>query len=103
MTLAQQLGNIGSEVHRAIVWRGRDQENFKSSLERAYELIDLTLQDARLMGRFKEIVRMRELLSDASQEGGVYNTTLSDIDAYLLQFVAVARGHAKIQTEAGAN
>ena len=48
LTLMEQLGNIGSEVSRAIKWRGRDDKLFMRAIERALELFDLNARAARL-------------------------------------------------------
>ena len=43
----QQMGAIAAEIMRAKTWEGKEKENFLSSLERALQLIDLTLEDKR--------------------------------------------------------
>jgi hypothetical protein len=52
LRLAEQMGNIGSEVARVIHWQeaGDDIEKEKA-LQRALELLDLTLADPRLRSR----------------------------------------------------
>jgi hypothetical protein len=48
LTLAEQLGNIGSEVGRALRARASGQPARRdAALDRALELFDLTLADAR--------------------------------------------------------
>ncbi len=89
-TLAEQLGNIGSEVSRAIKARS-DQKRFEGAVDRALELFDLTLADPRWRKRLKEIARARELFCDAVW-GGEYGTTLEDLDKYFFFFALAARG-----------
>jgi hypothetical protein len=62
LTLAEQLANVGSEVDRAIrAWDAGQGDRFERALERALELFDLTVQDARWRGhRRREILRVRE-------------------------------------------
>ena len=91
LTLAEQLGNIGSEVHRAAASRGKSEDDFRVAFQRALELIDLTLADPRWRGRLKEIARLRELLGDAASGGVTYLTTLEDLDRYLMHFAIAAR------------
>jgi hypothetical protein len=91
LSLAEQLGNVGSEVGRLVRWRGRDDRLAERAFERALELLDLTLADPRWRGRRKEIARARELLCDAVLGGGQYGTTLEDLDRYFLQFALAAR------------
>ncbi len=89
LSLLEQLGNIGSEVHK-MVMRGRDEAGVRAAFHRALELIDLTLDDPRHRGRLKEIARLRELLCDAAADR-TYGTTGEDIDRYLMQFAVAAR------------
>ena len=70
LSLAEQLGNVGSEVGRMRRWRDRDERLATAAFDRALELLDLTLADARWRGRLKEIARARELLCDAASGGG---------------------------------
>lgn len=86
LTLVEQLANVGSEVGRMRRPRGA-----AGALERALELLDLTLADDRWRGRRKEIARARELLCDAVDGGRDYGTTLEDLDRYFLAFAVVAR------------
>ena len=60
MSLAEQFGNIGSEISRAIKWSARNPDTARSALYRALELIDLTLDDPRhrrSAPRLREIAR----------------------------------------------
>ncbi len=58
LSLAEQLGNIGSEISRAARWSGRNDELSRGALERALELFDLTLDDPR---HRRSPARLREL------------------------------------------
>jgi len=63
LSLAEQLGNVGSEVSRALKWRSRNPEISRRALERALELIDLTREGPALrssVARLREIGRIRE-------------------------------------------
>lgn len=91
LTLAEQLGNIGSEVSRALKRQKGDQMLFQLAIDRALELLDLTIQDQRWKGRQKEIVRAREVLCDAVFGRGEYRTSLADLDRYFYQFAFAAR------------
>src|SRR3990172_1428802 len=51
LTLAEQLGNAGADVSRAVRARQEgDQGRFDAALDRALELLDLTLADPRWRG-----------------------------------------------------
>ena len=65
LNLCEQLANVGSEVFRAIKWRGKNPEYSRLALERALELLDLTLRANVDSGpRLKELARVREALVD---------------------------------------
>src|SRR4029077_1485336 len=62
LTLMEQLGNVGSEVDRAIrAHAAAKTERFDHALERALELFDLTATDPRWkIHQRREILRARE-------------------------------------------
>ena len=95
LTLAQQLGNVGSEVSRTLKWRSRNPEIARGALTRALELIDLTLDDPRLRAsaaRLREICRVREILLDFLEGPNQYGSTETTLQRYFDAFaVAAAR------------
>ncbi|MBI2406503.1 MAG: hypothetical protein HYV25_02885 [Candidatus Harrisonbacteria bacterium] len=91
LSLAEQLGNIGSEVLRASRQKGKDEKMFWSAVERALEIFDLTLQDPRWKGRRWEIARAREVFCDAVYGGKLYKSTFADLTRYFDQFAYAAR------------
>lgn len=91
LTLAEQLGNIGSEVHRAMNTQGKDETRFQNAVDRALELFDLTLSDKRWRGRLTEVGRAREVFCDAVLGGKEYGSTFSDLDRYLTQYAIAAQ------------
>ena len=64
LTFLEQMANIGSEVERTILWRSKNSEYSVKAIERALELIELTIADAKNMARLKELSRLREVLID---------------------------------------
>ncbi len=66
MPFLEQMANIGSEVERALNWKARQNADYsRKAFERALELVDLTLESASGMARFKELARLRaEILCD---------------------------------------
>lgn len=94
-SLAEQLGNIGSEVERAIKWRKKgNKEYFESAYARMLELLDLTICDERWRGpRRKELVRLREALCDSFEDGHQMGIPLGDWPKYFLPFAVIARRH----------
>lgn len=91
LTLAEQLGNIGSEVSRAIHSRGKDETLYQGAVTRAFELFDLTLADPRWKGRLREIARAREVFADAVLGGREYKSTLKDVLRYCDAFALAVR------------
>lgn len=91
LSLAEQLGNIGSEVSRASRWQNKDKKLFWGAVERALELFDLTLADSRWKGRRREIARAREVFCDAIYGGKEYQSHFSGLLAYFDQFAYAAR------------
>ncbi len=91
LSLAEQLGNIGSEVTRAERQQGKNEQLFQAAVERALELFDLTLEDPRWKGRRTEIARAREVFADTALGGSVYHDTLKNLTRYFDQFAYAAR------------
>jgi hypothetical protein len=91
LPLADQLGNIGSEVGRARKWQDKDERSFWGAVERALELLALTREDPRWIGRKSELDRAQESFTDAVLGGKEYGSTLHDMERYFMQFALVAR------------
>lgn len=91
MTLAEQMANIGSEIHRLVLLNNTNRSRFDAIFERTLELIDLTLADPRWKKGYKEIARVREVLCDIFYGQNQYNTPLEALDNYFFQFALVAR------------
>lgn len=92
LSLAEQLGNTGSEVNRAILhFEKNRKESGLLAFYRALELIDLTISDKRWNKRLKEICRLRELLCDVFVGENTYNTTYEFLKKYFYYFGYAAR------------
>jgi len=91
-TLFQQMGHIGSEVARARVWQERkDSVSSNRCIERAFELIDLTIADHRWQKRLKEICRFREVLADQYTASHVYQVSLNELEHYCMDFALATK------------
>ncbi len=93
LTLAQQLGNVGSEVSRTLKWRSRNPQIAERSLARALELIDLTLDDPRHRGsvaRLREICRVREVFLDFVLGPNQHGSTEATLQRYFDAFACAA-------------
>lgn len=93
MTLAEQLGNIGSDFERAVRWKEKQQpELFDSAIARMLELLDLTLADKRWYNhRLKELARLREEVC-ATLFGDRFNDqAINGLQHYFLSMASLAR------------
>lgn len=91
LTLAEQMGNIGSEVSRARLSQGKNAMGFEGAVARALELFDLTAHDPRWHGGQREILRAREVFCDATLGGHEYGSSLADLESYFDEFALAAR------------
>ena len=93
LSLAEQLGNVGSEVSRTLKWRSRNPQIAQRSLARALELIDLTLDDPRhrsSVARLREICRTREVLLDFVLGPNQHGSTEATLQRYFDTFACAA-------------
>lgn len=88
LTLAEQLGNVGSDYERARRAKvSGDSTRFEQAFDRTLELLDLTISDSRWKDhRLRELTRLREVICDElwndTQEIG-HSTNLSEYFLYL--------------------
>jgi hypothetical protein len=93
LSLANQLGNAGSEYERALCWKERgDQARFDHAFARLLELIDLTIADPRWRNhRLKELTRLREVVCDELYSEVPEFIHETDLREYFLYFGILAR------------
>lgn len=94
MTIAEQLGNIGSEISRATKWTSRNPDLARSALYRALDLFDLTLDDPRHRqspARLREIARAREVVVDLFAGSNQYGSTAESLQRYFDAYAACCR------------
>ncbi|PIZ95899.1 MAG: hypothetical protein COX81_00175 [Candidatus Magasanikbacteria bacterium CG_4_10_14_0_2_um_filter_37_12] len=86
------MGNIGSEVGRAVNWQKKDNIAYRDkALERAFELLSLTILDKRWKTGRKELCRAREILADVFYGDRIYGYSGESIERYFFQFACVVR------------
>lgn len=92
-SLAEQLGNVGSEVGRALNWERRGNMDLANKArERALELLDLTAIDKRWQSaRKREILRAREVVCDYWWGNNIYCSTAENLEKYFMVFAFYAR------------
>ncbi|MCD4775092.1 MAG: hypothetical protein K8S15_03460 [Candidatus Aegiribacteria sp.] len=93
LSLYEQLGNVGSEVGRALRWKTRNPQIAQGAFERALELMDLTLADPRhrqSVSRLRELARAREVLVDFLAGSNEYQSTRDSLLRYFDAFAVAA-------------
>lgn len=91
-SFVEQMANIGSEVHRTISWKKKQNKEFSDlAFFRALELLDLTIADSKNRDRLKELTRARELFCDYIIGNNIYNNTDTLWQNYFLSFTSAAR------------
>ena len=93
MTLAEQLGNAGADVGRAIrAFETGNEARLAANLARALLQLDLTLADPRWTGhRRREIARTREVVCDFLAGDNVYASTPTSLERWFLAYAMAAR------------
>jgi hypothetical protein len=91
-SLVEQLANTGSEVERALNWKQRGNAEYSTrAIERALELLDLTIADARHRERLRELTRVREVLVDYFYADNRYGSSPARWRTYFNAFACAAR------------
>ena len=94
LSIAEQLGNIGSEISRAQRWSSTNAPLAEAAFHRALELFDLTLDDPRhrrSVARLREIARAREVVVDFLYGSNQYDSTRSSLQKYFDAYAMAAR------------
>ncbi len=88
LSFYEQMGNIGSEVGRTMnaIRRG-DEQALQGAYYRGLDLIDATAKNLTSKGRRKELLRARELFSEAVET----KTPDQKLDDYFMTFAVLAR------------
>lgn len=91
MTLAEQLGNVGSEFERVLAaQKSGNKSREDMALSRFLELLDLTLMDGRWAGpRRRELARLRE--QSLEEFGKDHIATSESLSRYYMNFATLAR------------
>ncbi len=92
LSFMEQMANIGSEVVRALNWRSKNNTGYsRQAAERALELMDLTLENAKGFARLKEVARARETIVDYFFGVNEYRSTEAALRSYFIEFACAAR------------
>ena len=90
MSLAQQLGNTGSAVVRALNAKEERGEQAKERLKEALELFDLTISDPRWRLKVGEILKARAVFCDTFFDLGNFKVSAQAIKDYFIPFAIKA-------------
>ena len=92
LSLAEQIGNIGSELARAKLWNSKNlPENKNKALERALELIDFTLAGVNKASQLKEITRLREAVESLFLDKKYHLASFDNLEKFYMPFAILAR------------
>jgi len=95
LSKVEQLGNIGSEVSRAINWRKKNSAYMKESVYRGLELLDLSTKDPKNTKSLKEFLRLRECINHYFFGNNEYGSSDSLWNKYFLAYGMAARQPGK--------
>ncbi len=92
LKLIEQMAHIAGEVERSLNWKGKNNSLYsQAALDRAFELLDLTIEDNKNRSRLKEIVRVREALADFFWGENQYGSNAASWQKYFACFSYAAR------------
>ena len=92
-SFAEQMSNVGSEIERTISWKTKGRPDYSDrAFDRAIELLDLTIADARNRTRLRELLRVREALADYFVFNNDYQSTPESWQQYFRAFLFAVRG-----------
>jgi len=85
------MANVGSEVERALHWKSKKNPVYcEKALERALELLDLTMETMAGFHRLKELARVREFLLDYFLGSNQYSSSETAWRKYFFSFACAA-------------
>ena len=88
----EQMANTASEVERALRWKEKNNAPYaEKAMERALELLDLTLDDPKNKTRLREVARVREALVDFFYYANEYGSSPASWRSYFSNFTFAAR------------
>lgn len=92
LSFCEQMANIGSEIERAIKWLEKNNPEYsQKALQRALELIYLTIDCSYPKTRLRELTRLKEVILDFFLGENVYNTNTDFLRKYFYYFNLNAR------------
>lgn len=92
LSFAEQMANVGSEVERSLNWQSKNKTKFMDqALNRALELLNLSISTQKTLARTKELARVKETLLDYFWGNNQYRSQPQKISKYFYHFNYLAR------------
>lgn len=92
MSFCEQMANVGSEVERAFNWKAKNNNDYsQKAVERALELLELTINNIQKQSYLKELTRVREVILDFFMGENVYNMDIASFKKFFYYFGVSAR------------
>jgi hypothetical protein len=92
LSFMEQMANVGSEVERALNWRSKNNPVYcERARDRAFELLDLTLENAATPSRLRELSKVREAMTDYFLGENQFGSTEGSWRKYFSGFAYAAR------------
>lgn len=92
LNFCEQMANVGSEVERALNWREKNNVEYsQKALDRALELLSLTINSVNKKTYLKELTRIRECLLDFFLGENLYKWDNVSIRKFFYYFGLKAR------------
>lgn len=60
----EQLSALSAEFLRAEIWQGKNEDNFKSAVERSISLVDFSINDEKWKNYNKMLFGLRDILAE---------------------------------------
>ena len=95
LTFFEQMANIGSEVERAISWKDKNKDFSNKAVDRALELLYLSIDDKKNLSRLKELTRVYENISDYFYGDNIFKSSDLLWQKYFYNFAYATRNHIK--------
>lgn len=96
LSFFEQMANIGAEVGRSINWKKKNNQKYsRMAIERALELLFLTIDDPKNKKRLKELTRLKEALGDYFYGQNQYSSSDQLWEKYFYPFNYAARVNPK--------
>lgn len=98
MSFAEQMGNVGSEISRAIHWQSKNKpERMEQCVYRALELISLTISTCgQNQTKLKELCRAKEEICDYFLSDNAFCSAPEQILRYYYSFALTAQKQNKL-------